>query len=42
VLEGNRSVWELGQVQVYDGGPDRVVSSTDNNTLFMRQGILIP
>jgi hypothetical protein len=41
VKETRRSVWQLGQVQVFDGGPDGVVS-TNPNTLFAVQGIFVP
>jgi hypothetical protein len=41
VTEGARNVWELGQVQVFDGGSDGV-ASTDPNTLFAVQGVLAP
>jgi ABC-type phosphate transport system substrate-binding protein len=41
VPEGKRSVWELGQVIVNDGGPDGVVSTTPN-TVFERQGVFVP
>jgi hypothetical protein len=41
VPEHERSVWELGSVSVYDGGPDGVASTQDNG-LFERQGIFIP
>jgi hypothetical protein len=41
VKETRRSVWALGQVQVFDGGSDGVVS-TNPNTLFAVQGIFIP
>jgi ABC-type phosphate transport system substrate-binding protein len=41
VPEGKRSIWELGQVIVNDGGPDGVVS-TDPNTVFERQGVFVP
>ena len=41
VPEGKRSVWELGQVTVNDGGADGVVSTTPN-TVFAKQGIFIP
>jgi hypothetical protein len=34
-------VWAFGQVQVYDGGSDGVVSTTPN-TLFAKQGIFTP
>jgi hypothetical protein len=39
--EGVRSVWELGQILVQDGGPDGDVDTTPN-AVFARQGILIP
>jgi plastocyanin len=41
VPEGKRSVWQVGKVDVYDGGPDGVVSTNDN-TLFADQGIFVP
>ena len=41
VREGDRAIWELGPVQVYDGGPDGV-GATDDNTLFADQGLFIP
>src|SRR5207249_324671 len=42
VVAGRRSVWQLGQVLVYDGGADGVASTTGDNTLFMDEGIFIP
>jgi Tol biopolymer transport system component len=42
VKEGKRAVWELGQIQVFDGGQDGVASTTSENTLFLTQGIFIP
>jgi glucose/arabinose dehydrogenase len=36
-----RTIWQLGQVDVLDGGPDGVVSTNDN-TVFMRQGVFAP
>ena len=39
--DGQRAVIELGDLKVYDGGPDGQVGTNDN-TLFMRQGIFIP
>ena len=39
--EGKRSIWELGQVQVYDGGSDGV-AATRRNTLFALQGVFVP
>ena len=41
VLEGKRSVWELGTVRVQDGGSDGV-ASTGPNTTFLRQGVFVP
>jgi TolB protein len=41
VIEGKRAVWQLGQVQVYDGGADGI-ASTSPNTLFEDEGIFIP
>jgi hypothetical protein len=39
--EGERSVWEMGQVEVHDGGPDGD-ADTPGNTVFARQGIFVP
>jgi hypothetical protein len=41
VREGDRAIWELGTVEVYDGGPD-AVGSTADNTVFARQGLFVP
>ncbi len=41
VRKGDRAVWELGTIEVYDGGPDGVGATADN-TLFARQGVFIP
>jgi hypothetical protein len=40
--EGNRTVWELGRVEVRDGGPDGDVDTPGDNTPFARQGVFIP
>src|SRR5262245_12758365 len=42
VKEGMRAIWELGQVQVYDGGADGVAATTGDNTLFMDEGVFVP
>jgi hypothetical protein len=39
--ERKRAIWELGAIQLYDGGPDGSPSTPDN-TLFARQGIFVP
>jgi hypothetical protein len=41
VKEGVRAIWELGQVAVYDGGRDGLVSTPDNS-LFEVQGVFVP
>ena len=41
VVEGKRAIWQIGQVQVYDGGSDGLVS-TAPNTLFATQGLFVP
>ena len=40
--EGKRAIWELGQIQVFDGGPDGVAATTGNNSLFAVQGVYTP
>jgi hypothetical protein len=42
VLEDKRAVWQLGQVQVYDGGSDGDADTTGDNTLFAVQGLFAP
>jgi hypothetical protein len=41
IVGGIRSNWELGAIQVYDGGADGQASTADN-TLFESQGVFIP
>jgi hypothetical protein len=40
--EGKRAVWELAQVEVYDGGSDGDADTTGDNTLFAVQGLFTP
>jgi hypothetical protein len=40
--EGQRAVWGLGQVQVYDGGADGDAETIGGNTLFAVQGTFAP
>ncbi len=42
IKEGKRSVWELGQVRVDDGGADGDPTTTADNTLFETQGVFVP
>jgi hypothetical protein len=39
--DGKRSVVEIGQLEVSDGGPDGNVATADNK-VFLRQGIFVP
>jgi hypothetical protein len=41
VTAGNRAIWQLGQVQVFDGGSDGDVD-TAPNTLFATEGVFVP
>jgi hypothetical protein len=41
VSEGKRTIWEVGTVQVFDGGSDGQ-AGTAPNTLFERQGVFVP
>jgi glucose/arabinose dehydrogenase len=41
VTGGKRANWELGQVEVFDGGPDGRASTADNLP-FARSGIFVP
>jgi hypothetical protein len=42
VKENVRSVWQLDQVQVYDGGADADADTPGDNTLFMDEGVFVP
>jgi hypothetical protein len=41
VQESQSAIWQLGEVQVFDGGPDGD-AATDPNTLFADQGFFVP
>ena len=41
-VKGNkRTIWNMGKVDVFDGGSDGV-ANTDPNTLFLTQGVWVP
>jgi hypothetical protein len=42
VTESGRAVWELGAINVFDGGTDGQAATTGDNTLFERQGVFAP
>ncbi|PWU18332.1 MAG: hypothetical protein C5B48_14825 [Candidatus Rokuibacteriota bacterium] len=41
IIASQRAIWQMGQVKVFDGGPDGI-ASTGPNTLFAIQGVFIP
>jgi hypothetical protein len=41
VVNAMRAIWQVGQIEVLDGGPDGVASTSDN-TVFARQGVFVP
>ena len=41
VVEGKRAMWQLGTVQVYDGGSTGIAGAS-GATLFETQGIFVP
>jgi hypothetical protein len=41
VVAGSRAIWQLGQLQVMDQGPDGVPGSPDDN-VFEVQGVFAP
>jgi hypothetical protein len=42
VLEGRRAIWEVSQVDVFDGGADNDGDTTGDNTRFATQGLYAP
>jgi hypothetical protein len=42
ILEGRRAIWQLGQVEVQDAGPDNDVNTPGDNGTFARQGLFVP
>ena len=42
VTEGSRAIWQLGQIQVGDGGPDGDVGTSAGNTPFAVPGVFVP
>jgi hypothetical protein len=42
VPEGRRAIWQLGAVEVYDGGADSDADTPAGDTLFATQGVFIP
>jgi hypothetical protein len=41
VRESKRAMWQLGRIEVWDGGADGD-ADTDDNTVFAVQGVFVP
>jgi len=41
IVETKRTIWQMDDVELRDGGSDGL-ASTQNNTLFARQGVFVP
>ena len=42
VRDSRRTIWQMGQVRVLDGGADRDAETSGDNRLFATQGIFVP
>jgi hypothetical protein len=42
IVAGKRAIWQLGQIEVFDGGSDGLASTTADNRLFLDQGVFVP
>jgi hypothetical protein len=42
VQAGKRTIWQIGQVEMLDGGSDGDVDTAGGNTMFARQGLFVP
>jgi hypothetical protein len=42
IRENARAIWQLGQVNVYDGGVDGDADTAADNTPFLTQGVFVP
>jgi hypothetical protein len=42
VTEVKRTIWQMDDVRVFDGGADGQASTHGDNTLFARQGVFVP
>jgi plastocyanin len=42
VTESKRAIWQLRNVEVFDGGTDGLAATTGDNTLFAVQGLFTP
>jgi hypothetical protein len=42
VVAGQRAIWAIGQIGVFDGGADGNGDTTGDNEPFLRQGVFLP
>ena len=42
VRETKRTIWQLGEIVVLDGGADGDADTAADNTVFLRQGMFVP
>jgi hypothetical protein len=42
VRERRRAIWQLGDVLVLDAGPDGTLSTSGDQSVFLRQGVFVP
>jgi hypothetical protein len=42
VVDVRRTIWQLGQVSIVDGGPDGVISTPAGNKVLAKQGVFAP
>jgi hypothetical protein len=42
IHDGRRTLWEAGQIQIWDGGADADGSTTGDNTQFAVEGLFVP
>jgi dipeptidyl aminopeptidase/acylaminoacyl peptidase len=42
VTESNRTIWEVGRIDVFDGGPDNQNTTRVDNRLLFTQGVFVP
>jgi hypothetical protein len=40
-VESKRTIWQVADIELRDGGPDGV-ASTQDNTVFLREGLFVP
>ena len=41
-VETKRTIWQLGAIEVLDGGSDGDGDTAGGNTVFLRQGFFVP